>query len=521
MTIHSQDREQVQMFNSLEELISEDNPVRLLDIIIKTILKKDKKRFVERGRSYTGRPAYTNEVLIQIYIYGYMNRIQASRRLEQETYRNIELMWLIGNLHPDHKTIADFRKDNALLIKEFTKEIRKLLMVNSLITGKTIASDGTKLKANASKDMYSKSKTIERLSQIEAEFQQFLEQMDKEDIADATADNNNEQHSINTESIEEQIKSYTSKIEELKSRLEMFERTGRNYLSPTDQDCNLMSSRDGKIPAYNVQMTTDTEYDFIADEYVTDEANDINQLGTVYKGIEEELAMIPEQGALDTGYCNLDIIEEIEKTTKTEIYVPHPKEQNQSPKIKFEYDEENDNYICSQGEKLTLKYKNKKNRNSIVNVYVGKNCNNCQMKEECTDSKEGRHISRFHNHEYREQHKERMKSHKAKEMSILRKSSIEHIFGTLKIWQGKIPLLLRGKAKVITEIKLFSTAYNIKHLMNLFTFSKIIDMIAVYTAFYYSILVKKVVNIVKILIFTINFRKYNLCYKISGDLIIL
>jgi transposase len=491
-----QERNQLLMFGSLDELITKENPVRLVDLIVRTIIQKGATKYGQRGQSYTGRPAYSNETLLQVYIYGYLNRIQASRRLEQETYRNIELIWLTGGMHPDHKTIADFRKDNGKLIKEFAKDFKELLKINSLIDGHSLSLDGSKVKANASKDMYSKKQTIDQLKKLEDELETYLEQMDKEDRADEATETYNDKPR-ESDNYQQQIEKYKKEIEVLKSRLKLIEETGRNYASATDPDCNMMKSRDGKIPGHNVQISTDNKHHFIVFESVTSQANDINQLKPALDEIREELEMNVEQIIADTGYCNLDEIETIENSSKTKCAVFHPKEQNQSPKIRFEYNIENDYYLCSQGEKLTLQRKNKKAKKSFVNIYVGRNCQNCPMKKDCTKSSEGRHISRFHNQEYRNQHRERMQTSESKGLSILRKSTIEHIFGTLKVWNGKIPFLLRGTEKVTTEIKLFSTVYNIKHLMNLFSFSEIMDMIVKYAEFCNQILFKLTFLLVK------------------------
>lgn len=476
MNIIEQDRSQTLMFSSIDDIIPSKHPVRVISYLIETILCQHRDKYAIRGTASTGRPAYSVETLLKIYIYGYMNRITSSRRLEQETYRNVELIWLTGNLRPDHKTISDFRKDNKFLIQQFSKDVKLFLKEMGLIGKSLIAVDGTKVKANASRDMLSERKILELLKSAEEELERYLGQLDEQDHIESQTDeieSSNKYLSL--------ILAKEQEISRLKAQLEEFKQIGKNHISRTDPDSTLMKSRDGLIPGYNVQLGSDSENKFIVYEAVTEDANDIDQLKAVPDTLGNELEIIPEKIVADTGYCNLDMIEKIEEETGIECFISHPKDQNISPKITFTYDETNDMYVCSEGQPLTLEHRNKKSKKSYVNVYLGRNCQSCRLKQECTRSKKGRHISRPWNHEYRQRHKEKTESDHGKQISRLRKSTIEHIFGTMKTWLGKIPILTRGVDKVISEIKLFTSSYNIKHLLNLFSFDKLMSIINAYT----------------------------------------
>ena len=470
MIVKPQNIKQTLMFSSIDELIGPDHPVRLINAIIDTLMKNGLHKYRVRGSAKTGRPAYSAETLLKIFVYGYINRINSSRRLEQETYRNIELMWLIGNLHPDHKTISDFRKENEEVIKNFSKDLKLFLKGSVLPDNISVVIDGTKLKANANREMISKKVIVERLKAVENELEIYLKQSEEYDLFETS-----NQELGCSEDYLTKISSLENEIADLKSQYDEFNRSNKNYISPTDPECSLMKSRDGGIPAYNVQFGCDSKYNFLVYESVTDEANDLNQLMPVVDSLENELSIVPEQILADTGYSNLEIIQKIEEDKGIQCYVQMPKAKVES--IKFTYDEINDCYICSQGQVLALKSRNKKARNSLVNVYVGLTCTGCPLKEQCTESKKGHHISRYVNHDFRQNHRQKMKTSEAKSNSILRKSSIEHIHGTMKVWLGKIPLLLRGKDKVISEIRLFSIGYNIKRLLSLFSFDELMAII--------------------------------------------
>jgi transposase len=514
MQIAPQNREQQLFFTSIDDFVSQDNPVRIIDALINAIIFKNPDKYIYKGLSYTGRPAFMTETLLKIYIYGYLNRITSSRRLEIETKRNMELIWLTGNLHPDFKTIADFRKDNKDIINEFCKDIKYFLKSNGLIDLKCVAFDGTKLKANASKDMTNRKNILASLQLLESELEQYLVQMDEQDSIESRSDLY--YHSTENDSM---IAMLEQEITELKSQLSKINESGKNYISQNDNDCNKMKSRDGMIPGYNVQIGSDTKHHFIVNEYITDAANDIGQLSIAVDSLEEELQQVPEVILADTGYGNPDMIQKIEETQETQCFIPFAKEHGKSIEINFTFEPENDRYICSQGQYLTLKHKNKVARKSFVDVYTGQNCHNCPLRGQCTDSKTGRQISRYWNHDFRQAHREKMDTADAKRMSKKRKSVIEHIMGTMKVWLGKIPLLTTGFESVTSEIKLFSASYNIKRLLSLISFENIKEMIENYinpdiskNESGYFLYLKNIINFCFNLICSI-FLRYKIVYQ--------
>lgn len=476
MIIQGQNREQTVLFTSLEDLIRQEHPVRILDYLMESLQKKNPDAYKYKGESTTGRPAYSVSVMLKLFIYGCINRINSSRRLEKETKRNIELMWLLGNLTPDFKTIADFRKDNKELIKRCSKDVKIFLKFHGLVNGKLISIDGTKLKANANRGMQKEDNIIDRICSLEGEIDNYLKRMDEQD--ELESEESSTMLKIK-EDYEQSISSMQEEINYLRSALDKLQSDKKKYISLTDFDCSMQKSRDGIIPGYNVQIACDTKHGFIVAEEVSSESNDINQLKPMIEEIKSELEITPVSAIADVGYCNLEDIQEIE-SGGVNCYVPPQKEQIKNPEITFTYQREHDRYICSEGKYLNLKSKNKKYKNSQVNVYIGESCQTCPLYKQCTGSKIGRHISRYRNQDYRDKHREKMNTAIARSMSKIRKSTIEPIFGTAKVWLGKIPLQTRGKPNVKTEVKILAISFNIKKLMNLFSFKEIMSMIDQY-----------------------------------------
>ncbi len=463
MLIKPKNREQVNLFFSIDEMIPGHSDVRVLDFLISEILKENPEKFVYKGQSHTGRPAYSYETMLKLYIYGYLEKISSTRALEKESQRNIELMWLLGDLRPDFKTIADFRKDNKEIIEEFKQTLKNYLIKNKYILGETIAIDGTKLKANANREMLSKSKLIGRLRSINDEIHGYLSKMDDQD--------QKEEELQQYKELEEGYKSRVRKLEEekhqLEEKLKLMEDNGLNYLSETDPDCRKMKGRSGNIPGYNGQIAVDMENKMIIDEDITQDYNDLNQLTPRLESIKENTDTVPGKILADAGYCNLDKVEEVEKTG-VECYIPNTS-QRKDGKIDFIYDEKNDCYYCSQGKKLIKRHTNKKQKNSLVNVYIGTDCKDCSYFKDksCTKSKIGRNYTRYHNQEWRDSYISRMEEEQSKEWIKQRKAIVEHPFGTIKNWMGQEQLKTRGIVNVRAEFNLWVTVYNLRRLINI------------------------------------------------------
>ena len=477
------DRNQYQLMSSLEDLVSAEHPVRIIDSIVDSIVLSNRERFELEKENEAGRPAYHPTMHLKLYLYGYFNGISSSRKIEVETIRNKEVIWLLGGLTPDHWTISNYRKENGEDIKFVTKKFREFLKKNGYIKLKTVAIDGSKVKANTNREMLTKEKIEIKLEGLDKKMEEYLSKLAENDSRDDIKEE------IEFEGVENVNMKYVTKIAELKKQVEKLERqkkileeqTGREYISSADTDARLMKSRDGKIPAYNVQIAVDAENKMIADSEVVTDETDFNQLPQMIESIKEELGQAPEEAIADKGYSALDLIEDLEKKEKgLQVYVSQCTTKRDKEEIKFHYNKQEDEYECSAGKRLVLFTKNKKDGNSLVNIYRGIECEGCPLRNKCTDAKKHRTYKRHINEEWREAYRAKMNEKISQGKLAKRKTIVEHPFGTIKYLMGKIPILLRGLSKVQTELNIYTTVYNLKRLINIRTFDDLLKQIENY-----------------------------------------
>lgn len=466
--ITTSDRQQIE-FKSLDDTITKDNPVRMIDAILENIVKKNPDMFKKEGKrkgNTVGRPEYPAEEMMKIIFYGYYNGISSSRKLETETHRNEEMKWLIKRLTPDYWTISMYRKNNGEKIKKITRIFRQFLYKSEYIKAEEVALDGTKVRANTTKDFIKKEEIeklgIELTKEIEDKMERYLNRMEEEDNADETLEEKQEE----IKQLEAKIKELKQKAKQYEELIKKLEEEGRDKISKTDPESNYMKSRNGIVPAYNVQIMTDIESDMIIDSEVTDKGSDATELEPMVKSLEEEIGKKPEEIIADSGYNNPDMIERVEKDEGIKCYIPNVTSNRVEGEIKFTYNEEGDYIECSEGKRLELYNKNKRKHKTRADVYRGKECNGCKIKDRCTKSKKGRTYTRYWNQQWRNEYKEKMETAQAKQKQKKRRR-IEHVMGNIKslLWRNR--LLLRGKAKASIEIDLITTVYNMKRLINI------------------------------------------------------
>jgi transposase len=476
------DRQQLTMLSSLDDLVRHDHPVRLLDDLIDRIVGKNPTVFGTETTGDVGRPQFSHATMLKEYFYGYCNGIASSRRLETESERNIELIWLLGTLSPDHWTIANYRKTHANEIKFVATRLREFLRDNGYIAGRRMAVDGSKFKANARRDMLTVEKINKRFEHVEKNLEHYLQILTTNDAReDMMQEIENEPTLTDRETVLlDKIVKLQQELEQLGQLRSTMAETGQKYISPADPEATLMRSREGKLPAYNMQIVVDDKHKFIADSEVLTDDNDHAALSTMADSLTEELGIRPRELLADSGYYTPDDIEQVEKIHGITCYVSVPRTKQKSGKIAFTYDSINDQYLCSQGNPLPLKASNVQKGRSLLNVYQGIQCHRCPIRSACTTSKYGRIIKRYLNHQWRERFKLRMSEYKSRIILGIRKCLVEHPFGTIKWMGGKVPLLLRRKEKVETELNLYTTAYNLKRLFNLETFDRLFDLFATY-----------------------------------------
>lgn len=451
------------MMVSYETMILPDNPVRLIDLLCRKFIADNPSRKEWKGKEGKGRKSYPPLAMLGLLVYGYFNGLSSSRKLERETYRNIELRWLMEGLQPDHWTICEFRRDNGQLIKDMLKIFRRFLLDEDYATGKKLVFDGTKIKAYASRDMLNSDGIRHKLENLDKSIADYLSQLEVNDSADDALETAQEEI--------RQLKEKIAKLEAQRTKLEILEKaldtSGKKLISPNDTDAVLVKGRDGKFAGYNVQTGVEPQGHFIMSNEATTDPNDLNQLKNCIEMATEETGLVPEEAVADKGYGNMSQILDIEDNG-IQCYVPlqsSSRDIEEEGGIVFEYDKSDDTYVCPQGKRLHLLQKNQRYGERICNIYKCRECNGCPIRSSCTNSETGRIYKRDIEQERIDLYKEKLKSQYSKERIAERKGIVEHPFGTIKWLMGKFQFLLIGKEKVQIEYNLYATAYNIKRLM--------------------------------------------------------
>jgi len=454
-------RTQATLFpEQLDDYVSEDNSVRVIDVFIdgidlsalgfKTISAK------------TGRPAYHPETMLKLYIYGYLNRVQSSRRLEKEAGRNIELMWLLGRLAPDFKTIADFRKNNTKAIRSVCREFVLICRKLNLFSEAFVAIDGSKFKADNNRDRnYTRAKLKRRLELIDESIEKYLKQIVSADRLDDVVAKGK------TEKLETKIEKLKKEIERLNEIEKQLLATPDKQISLTDPDARSMRSAGNGIVGYNVQTAVDVENHLIVAHEVTNVGNDRSQLANMSLQAKEELKVDKLTVVADRGYYNG---EEIKSCAEANIDVYLPKCQTSGNQAKglfgkrdFIYKPEDDEYECPAGEKAIYRYSSLE-KDKTMRRYWSSSCVNCKMKPKCTTGVQ-RRISRWEHEAILDDMENRL--NQAPEMMKARRETVEHPFGTLKVWMGYNHFQMRTLDRVSAEMSLHVLAYNLKRVMNI------------------------------------------------------
>jgi len=459
------DRSQSTLFpECLEDWIVEDNPVRVIDVFVDE-LDLAGLGFSRVDPEATGRPSYHPSVLLKLYIYGYLNRVQSSRRLEREAGRNVEVMWLTGRLVPDHKTIADFRKDNGKAIRQVCARFVELCREIGLLATASVAIDGSKFKAVNNRDKnFTRAKVERRRAQVEESVARYLSQLD-------TADRHEPTEALVTKT--ERLKEKLAKLKEEMVKLATIEAqmlaSPDQQVSLTDPDSRSMatSGRGSGVVGYNVQVAVDTEHHLIVAHEVTNRGSDRSQLANMAKQAKAILQVEELAAVADRGYFNGEEILACEEAGIT-VTLPKPmtsnaKAEGRFGKQDFRYVAEEAVYICPAGETLAYRYTNQEN-GLVLRRYWTNACQNCAIKCNCTTGKE-RRITRWEHEHVLEAVQYRLDEHPEKMRQ--RRETVEHPFGTMKARMGATHFLTKTLPRVATEMALSVLAYNLTRMINI------------------------------------------------------
>ena len=463
--IEGADRGQITLFpECLGDWIGEDNPVRVIDVFVDE-LDLAELAFGGVDPEATGRPSYHPSVLLKLYIYGYLNRVQSSRRLEREAGRNVEVMWLTGRLVPDHKTIADFRKDNGPAIRKVCAQFVALCRELGLLANASVAIDGSKFKAVNTRDKnFTRAKMERRLAQIEESVARYLSQLDTADLQEPS-----EALAAKTVHLKEKLAKLASELQRLKGLEKEMLASPDQQISLTDPDSRSMatSGRGSGVVGYNVQIAVDTEHHLIVTHEVTNTGSDRSQLAKMAKQAKHVLDAEHLDVVADRGYFNSPEILECEQADIT-VTLPKPmtsgaKSDGRFGKQDFVYLPTEDVYRCPAGEKLTYRYTNEEAGKTLCH-YWATACPHCPLKPKCTPAPQ-RRISRWEHEHVLEVVQQRLDENP--QAMRQRRETAEHPFATLKMRMGATHFLMKRLPKVATEMALHVLAYNLTRVMNI------------------------------------------------------
>jgi len=463
--VEGQDRNQSTLFpERLDEYIAEDNPVRVIDAFVDELDLGD-LGFERVIPQVTGRPGYHPASLLKIYVYGYLNRIQSSRRLERETQRNVEMMWLTGRLMPDFKTIADFRKDNGKAIRQVCRQFIELCRSMDLFTQAIVAIDGSKFKAVNSKDRNDTRASMKRrIARIEQHIERYLSLLDEADKEEPSA------RDMKVPELEEKIASLKARMKRLKKREREVVAHPDKQISQTDPDSRLMKKGGmGSQVSYNVQTAVDAEHKLIIAHDVTNAPVDRNQLFPIAGLTQHTLQQEEIKVLADRGYYKGEAIKDC-YDAGIKVLVPKAltsgsRAAGRFDKEDFHYNVESDHYRCPEGEVLQRRFDTVE-KGKMMHVYFApvSTCRDCKIKSKCTTSNQ-RRVRRWEHEELLEVMEEELTN--TPDAMPMRSRTVEHPFGTLKAWMGHSHFLTRRLKNVRTEMSLHVLAYNLQRMISI------------------------------------------------------
>jgi len=484
--IISKNREQMQIIPlCLDEMIGPENPCRVIDAFCE-ILDMKQLGFTHAETAETGRPPYDPRVNLKLYLYGYLNRISSSGMLSRETYRNIEVMWLTGNLHPSKRALCYFKENNAEAIKKVFREFNKIYKELGLFGQDTIAVDSVKIRANnGKKNNHSKNYVAKIMKQIDEKINKYFEMLSESD-----AKEQNEEPRLPASKIKEIITELEDKKKKYKEIHEEVQESNEKQISTVDEDSRLMKQGSGKglNVSYNTQVAVEEKNKLVIEYITTNQANDLGRLEEITEAAKNNLGTDKIIVIADSGYHDSTDILNCESKGTT-CYVSHGKPPSQQAKeVKynrenFKYKKAENQYICPEGNVLKfMRYAIKKGKKHKVYANYGA-CRICPVKDSCTKNKNGREVTRTINQDKMDEIDRRLMTNR--NIYIKRLSIVEHPFGTIKWVWGFNRYQTRGLKKVSTENALIFCAYNLRRVMNIIGIKELLEKIRV--LFYFSL----------------------------------
>jgi transposase len=455
--ITGHDRSQLLLLpEALDDYVGPENPVRFIEAFVDG-LDLAAAGFARVEPKDTGRPSYLPAHLLKLYIYGYLNRIRSSRRLEAETHRNVEVIWLLRHLKPDFKTIADFRRDNRNAFRPVFRQFVLLCKQLDLFGREPLAVDGTRIKAVNNKDCnFTRASLAKFIRLADEKLDDYLQRLDQSDTAEQATGGSR------VENLREKIAAVRERRDRCQTMLAELERNGEDQISLTDPDSRAMAAHTHVAVGYNVQIAVDAKHKLIVEQQVTNQVVDMGLLTETAEPAKEILGVDTIDVVADKGYFKIEDIEACEKAGMMP-YVPRPQRgpsvrEGRFRKDEFAYDAETDSMICPAGQRLQPYTSSLIRGLKKINYANRAACRDCPLRSRCTGN-QFRSVSRLEN----EAVLDRMAARLRQRPGILnqRRESVEHPFGSIKQWMYQGAFLMRGLEKVRAEFSLTGLAYNI------------------------------------------------------------
>lgn len=463
MAYRNGDREQMMLLpQSIEGYVGLGDPVRAFDAFVEA-LDFNKCGIIIVPKK-VGNPGYNPKAMLKLLLYGYSYGFRSSRKLERAVYHNLSFIWLMGDLKPDHKTIAEFRRKNKKSIAKVLRQCARLCIDLDLIEGNTLFVDGSKVRANAGiKHTWTKKRCEKSLQKIDSRIEAILSECEKVDRQEQ------ELPSVVTMKKELQNKKVLRvKVEKILKKLE---EEGQKSVNTTDEECTKVKGIQGTHAGYNVQSVVDEKHGLIVHTDVVSESNDRNQFAEQINQANETLEEKCSVACADAGYDNTDELKSIDDQG-IKVIVPQQKHSSHKKdasfdKDKFQYDTEQDCYICPEGHALSYRTVDTVRKSKTYQITDSSLCANCKHYTACTKGKRGRRISRLINEEDRERLKSQYKDPESQAIYKLRQQKVELPFGHIKRNLKVNAFLMRGRDGARAEMSLFGTCFNMARMITI------------------------------------------------------
>jgi transposase len=456
-------RDQMELFpQSIEDYVNQDDPVRAYDAFVESL--DFNELGIELDEHKVGNSEYSPKSMLKLLIYGYSYGFRSSRKLERATYHNISFIWLMCALKPDHKTIANFRKNNKQAIKNILKQSVRFCLKLDLVEGNTLFVDGSKIRANASiKNTWTKEKCQQSLKEIDMRIDQILTECEQTD--------EKEQDQSSLVKLKDHLKSQGALKDKVDNIMKELNQENQKSKNTTDKECTRINSIQGSHAGYNSQIVTDEKHGLIVNADAVSENNDLNQFASQINQANETLGKKCETACADSGYANTDELKKIDDQG-INVIVPSQrqasgKEPKEFSKEHFKYDPKNDSYTCPKGH--VLKYNNIREQDRCKEYSIPDKsiCKQCRHFGICTKSDSGRRVNRLINEETRLKLEAQYIRPESQAVYSLRKQKVELPFGHIKRNLGVQAFLLKDLDGVKAEMSILASNFNITRMISI------------------------------------------------------